>query len=478
MGTLGSYIATLRALRGWSLSVTAARAGVSAEALVRAEADNGELSTYVALAGLFGVDLAQLRKGAVGPPPQPPPTSVFRFHTDRTALHADDLPVLRDALHAGRRWIETPTGRAGLARRAALRPASVSGPAPTDAAKQGHQLARAVRANLGLGGDRVGDLRALVEEHLGVTVVVRRLRSRALRAAAALDAERAGASIVLGARPSSTAGRLVEIAHELCHLLFDPAPPGAVQVALDGEGAWPEFALRESRARGFAAELLLPALGLREILGEPSLESDGAAAQALILKAMRHFGTSWEITANHLHNLGYLSHLAWEEVRYRRVPAPASGLLTLPGDGETPLCLRTVTSTAADGAQVAEAAWRTATTVREEVATDAAARAAPYLQRAVDFTAAGRPMRGGVALSQAVDDAVRSGDLALAEAILTGAGAAGLRAEELVGLLGTTFPLRAVLDEARAALLRRMADRAVEQGWTPSEVDEARAQLA
>jgi hypothetical protein len=87
-------------------------------------------------------------------------------------------------------------------------------------------------------------------------------------------------------------------------------------------------------------------------------------------------------------------------------------------------------------------------------------------------------MRGGVALSQGVDDAVRSGDLALADAILTGAGAAGLRAEELVGLLGTTIPLRAVLGEARAALLRRMADRAVEQGWTPSEVDEARAQLA
>ena len=54
----------------------------------------------------------------------------------------------------------------------------------------------------------------------------------------------------------------MHLAHELCHLLFDPKESG-VQIVLETEGKEDLF---EQRARAFSAELLVPSMSLSQLL--------------------------------------------------------------------------------------------------------------------------------------------------------------------------------------------------------------------
>lgn len=62
----------------------------------------------------------------------------------------------------------------------------------------------------------------------------------------------------------------------------------------------------EQRARAFAAELLLPRAGLNGLLGLPRTVREQDTAKELVIQAMDHFGASWQITANHLVNRGFV----------------------------------------------------------------------------------------------------------------------------------------------------------------------------
>ena len=71
--------------------------------------------------------------------------------------------------------------------------------------------------------------------------------------------------------------------------------------------------LAEARARGFAAELLLPERGLRSLLGEPRKAADVAKAHGLVKKARLHFSTPWEIAVWHLANRDHIARrLVWQ----------------------------------------------------------------------------------------------------------------------------------------------------------------------
>jgi Zn-dependent peptidase ImmA (M78 family) len=148
----------------------------------------------------------------------------------------------------------------------------------------------------------LSDLRALVEERFGVAVLVRRLESKGVTAVC-VRAEDAGA-IVLDARDPLRAqnpliGR-VHLAHELCHALFDPSPGGVhvvVDLVLDRKTQQ-----AEQRARAFAAELLLPLQGIKQMVDRPGVIRDPQAALDLIGRVRSRFGTPHAIATNQLCN--------------------------------------------------------------------------------------------------------------------------------------------------------------------------------
>jgi Zn-dependent peptidase ImmA (M78 family) len=67
----------------------------------------------------------------------------------------------------------------------------------------------------------------------------------------------------------------------------------------------------EQRARAFAAELLMPAEGLRRLLGQPQYVMGMAEAMDLVERTRTEFLTPIEIAVNHLVNREYV----WSEVR-------------------------------------------------------------------------------------------------------------------------------------------------------------------
>lgn len=91
----------------------------------------------------------------------------------------------------------------------------------------------------------------------------------------------------------------------------------------------------EQRARGFAAELLLPRAGLNKLLGLPRGVREQQTAVEMVVAAMDHFGASWQITANHLCNHGFVdrSLRAWLEALEAHALAPSWNVVLPPIDG-------------------------------------------------------------------------------------------------------------------------------------------------
>ena len=85
----------------------------------------------------------------------------------------------------------------------------------------------------------------------------------------------------------------------------------------------------EQRARAFAAELLLPEAGLRQLIGAPKEVSGETASKNLVALARDAFGSTWQVTANHLCNLRFIQpHLRpWLELQQ---PAPLTRPWTTP----------------------------------------------------------------------------------------------------------------------------------------------------
>jgi Zn-dependent peptidase ImmA (M78 family) len=212
----------------------------------------------------------------------------------------DDLDLLDNAIaHArtlnalGQLLQESPAEWPG----AGFRRSEAPHDTPEAAARHGYQLAGELRRSLELVTEPLDDIRALVEERLGIAIVLRELSTRAACAVKAGDA----AAIVLSGGAFRTASRARgAIAHEVCHILHDPDREG-VHIVLDRESDRSTHA-NEQRARAFAAELLLPRAGLNRLLGVPRGVREQDTAKELVIKAMEHFGASWQITANHLCN--------------------------------------------------------------------------------------------------------------------------------------------------------------------------------
>jgi hypothetical protein len=251
------------------------------------------------------LDPIALRAGEIRARPQP---SVFLRHRglqqDFTTADAPVLDIALEHARARNALALLVADDPGIFPAHKLEPRGVAGDATNAAARQGYLLARELRRTIGNEADALADLRELAESTCGITVLVRRL-STIGSSAFAVKADDAAAIVLAPITYSREPAARVWIAHELCHIVFDPET-GGVHVIVDFDDDR-HVQQAERRARTFAAELLLPEAGLRKLVGPPAGVTGEAGARSLVAMARDAFGSTWQVAANHLCNLGFIS---------------------------------------------------------------------------------------------------------------------------------------------------------------------------
>ena len=261
---------------------------------------------------------------------------VLPRYAARSDFQQGDLPVLRRAL-------ERATALAKVS--AILGKTSLAGqfkptPPGADPAQDGYHCARRVRRALGRITEPLDNLPALLAERFDVPVVVEPLATAALQAAAVRSSVTYAAAVVLnssvkdGPPVGSFQAWLVDrvsICHELCHIVFDEPRGGIVDVILDDLLEGQERPPIEQRAGAFAAEMLIPLFGLRNLLGAEGRQTDTPAqADRLVDEVRTHFKTPAEIAVNHLYNHGYVARISdfrenlIERAQGRDIPQPGT----------------------------------------------------------------------------------------------------------------------------------------------------------
>lgn len=302
---IGTVVRDVRMHRGFRPRDLAEDAGVPLATLTALEAGKPGASTadVTQLAQALQLDPIALLKGVRL---ERPSLTVYLRHAGLLQdFVAEDLPVAEGALEQGRSLV-TATAlvhrEPGLFQKQTFR---VSAAPNRAAAQAGHRLAREVRRALQRPIEPIGDLRQLAEEALGIAVVVRTLRTARVTALGLKAGTAAAIVLSAGLRHSARSTVRGFIAHELGHVLFDPSNR-EVYVALDFEDGDRRSLTAEQRARGFAAELLLPDAGLLALLGPKRAIRGNDEALRMVAQARDHFGSTWPMTANHLCNLGYV----------------------------------------------------------------------------------------------------------------------------------------------------------------------------
>ncbi len=293
----------VRAEVGMDLEDLAAAARVDASVLTAFETGENSLSTAKLdrIASALGLDALALLEGQVLR--RPNATAFFR-HARVRDFHDQDTDALVAALEAGRALLEV---NKILARPSSLRgqfkPRDV-GPVPYE---DGYLAARQVRVALKNTGAPLEDLRQILEDGFDVAVCSSRLVTHQLLGATVKDGAGAVGVVISAAHLLSSLAARVTLAHELGHVLLDHAQEDisyVVDIDLLNERRGVDE--REQRARAFAAEILMPLLGLRKQFGDPlQIDTSGRALQ-LVEAARSHFGTPIELAVNHLMNHGYV----------------------------------------------------------------------------------------------------------------------------------------------------------------------------
>jgi Zn-dependent peptidase ImmA (M78 family)/transcriptional regulator with XRE-family HTH domain len=161
----------------------------------------------------------------------------------------------------------------------------------------GYDLAEQARGALELGDQPISSMRELVEDALGIPVIQRALTESIAGATVSNGSDRGVVLNAVGANQLVWIRRST-LAHELGHLLFDPAQSmQSIRVDLyDANELNPETArfqdFVEQRANAFAIAFLAPPAAVRELV-QPPFTADGVVA------VMETFGIS--ATAAHYH---------------------------------------------------------------------------------------------------------------------------------------------------------------------------------
>lgn len=167
-------------------------------------------------------------------------------------------------------------------------------PAPASTIRpwaEGYERARDVRDALGWGDEPTPDLTSWLKAN-HVSVTPRSLSSTIDLIATRLEDNRG--STVINPQAQSALRREISLAAALGHILFDMTP-----VAVDG--TW-EHRPTAARARAFAAMLLLPDDGVRDVLaGRTSIDASD------VKRVMQRFNTGPYATTYHLKNRGFIA---------------------------------------------------------------------------------------------------------------------------------------------------------------------------
>jgi Zn-dependent peptidase ImmA (M78 family) len=305
---IGKIVQLVRERQGCSLAELASRSETPLVVLTALEqGERGITTTQLSdVARALSLDPLALLDGREVSRPVP---SVFLRHKPLQDFDDQDSEVLDEALEQGRSLVNLRAllGEPELETHLSTFERSE---APTDRpeapAQDGYRLAREFRRRLGDVAGPLGDMRALLEERLGVAVLVRTLQSSHVTVLS-VRAEMY-AVVVLNAREFHRARHpllvRVDLAHDLSHVLFDPSA-GGLHIVIDAVTDRKNHAA-EQRANAFAAELLLPFEGLTQLMGVPRGVNEPGAAKEMVARARSWFGTSHELTANHLCNLRFI----------------------------------------------------------------------------------------------------------------------------------------------------------------------------
>jgi Zn-dependent peptidase ImmA (M78 family) len=311
---IGKLVQTQRSEVGLSHEQLAELARVPLTALEAFEEGHGNITAAALdrIAYVLCVDADVLRQGRI----QRAPTAALFF---RQAAFADfrDVEDRPKVVEAFERALALRKVNALLGRPPSLRERFQPEEPTPEAFKDGYRLARKVRSALGNETGPLGDMAELLEEEFDVLVRAEALSSARIDALALKEPQTGVAAVILNTaskRRSNAWTARVDLAHELGHILFDP-PQGEIHLVVDQEddvGKGVRHA--EQRARAFAAELLLPAEGLRQLLGPPRYEMALLPALDLLTRIRQEFHAPIEITVNHLVHREYIVHFQQEAV--------------------------------------------------------------------------------------------------------------------------------------------------------------------
>jgi Zn-dependent peptidase ImmA (M78 family)/transcriptional regulator with XRE-family HTH domain len=144
--------------------------------------------------------------------------------------------------------------------------------------QDGEELAMLVRLGLGLGRAPIADVAELAEQHFGLDV----LAWPTGKAVSGLCAHGHGVAMMLISTAFPYGHQRFTAAHELAHhLLRDPR-----EIVIDSD-LYETANPMEKRANAFAAALLMPVEGLREMTAGRPID------ETVLSRLMRHFGVSY-----------------------------------------------------------------------------------------------------------------------------------------------------------------------------------------
>jgi len=294
---LGSRIARLREARGLTGSQFGARLGLTKSQVSKVEsgARRVDVSELAVMADLLGVSLGELLGSR-------------RSASLALAARVMSLPTEDSDVTARRRLRQVLEAESVLEASAGLGAAGISAAGEAvlkrvgderlarsgaSSRRSGERLAAMVREELGLGRAPIADLVELAERHFGVDVALWPTGEGVSGLCAHL-----GELAVFVVNTEFPSGHVrFTTAHELAHhLLGDPR-----EVVVERGDLYAISTPPEARANAFAAALLMPEEGLRELIGPRPLSAE------VLGELLLHFQVSKSALINRLNTLGVLS---------------------------------------------------------------------------------------------------------------------------------------------------------------------------
>jgi Zn-dependent peptidase ImmA (M78 family)/transcriptional regulator with XRE-family HTH domain len=276
----GERIATLRAVRGLTGEQLGRALGLTKSQVSKIESGTRKLdvSEVALVAEALGVTLAEVlgveRKGSLALAAR----VMMAPGQDQTAPARRRVRQILEAEAALADAVGLPPARPSAAGSAVLERAGRNGLANAVTVAGGARLAAIVREELGLGRAPIRDLPALVERHFGLGSVSWPVG----KSVSGLCAHGADVALMLVSSSFPVGHQRFTAAHELAHhLVGDPR-----EVIIESD----VFAVStppERCANAFAAALLMPADGLREVAGGRPVDD------MLVAELMREFGVSY-----------------------------------------------------------------------------------------------------------------------------------------------------------------------------------------